>query len=306
MAATDVVKVAAAQYPLDQVGSLGEWRDKVAGWIADGVETGADLLVFPEYAALEQAAAFGPGVAGDLKATLQVIAEQAGERVSFHSELARHHKVHILTGSGPILRKDDQFANAAQLVAPNGLVGEQTKVIMTPFEKDWGVHGGGQLKVFETSLGRIAIAICYDSEFPLQVRTAAAAGAELVLVPSCTEFMSGYHRIRTSARARALENQIACVTSPLIGDAPWSPAVDVNNGAAGVFVPSEHGVSDDGVLAEGGINAPVWVTASIDFEALRRLRYGGEMRNFLDWSMQPGAVTLSAQADVDVINLEDA
>src|SRR5690606_42050963 len=57
----------------------------------------------------------------------------------------------------------------------------------------------------------------------------------------------------------ALENQMACVTSPTIGDAPWSPAVDRNNGAAGIFVPSEHGVSDTGVLAEGGLNSPGWV-----------------------------------------------
>jgi predicted amidohydrolase len=300
----DVVKVASAQYPIEAVASLGDWRNKISRWVAEGAATGAELLVFPEYASLEQASAFGTAISSDLQSTLQALAEQAGERVAFHLELARRHRVHILVGSGPVLRADGRFANAAQFVAPNGLVGEQTKVIMTPFERDWGVHGGGQLNVFDTALGRITVAICYDSEFPLHVRTAAQAGAELLLVPSCTEFLSGFHRIRTSARARALENQIACVTSPLIGEAHWSPAAEYNNGAAGVFVPSEHGVSDDGVLAEGGINTPGWVTASIDFSALRALRFGGEMRNFLDWTMQPGADEVTAQAEV--INLKEA
>ena len=306
MTAPNTVKVAAAQYPLDPVASLQEWRDKVASWVAEGADTGAKILMFPEYASLEQAMALGREVAQDLSATLKGVAELAGERVAFHADLAREHDVHILVGSGPVLRNDGRYCNAAQLVAPNGRVGEQTKVIMTPFEHDWGLKGDrrGQLKVFDTELGRIGIAICYDSEFPLQVRSLAAAGIEVLLVPSCTELVSGYHRVRTGARARALENQIACMTSPTIGNATWSPAVDHNVGAAGVFVPPEHGVSDDGVLVEGQLNQPGWVFARIDFAALRALRSGGEMRNFLDWDLQCGADQLNAEAAVEIIDMK--
>ncbi len=298
MTAPDSVTVAAAQYPLDPVSTLRDWEGKVSRWVAEGSETGAKLLVFPEYAALEQAAALGKEVAHDLRATLKGVAELAGERIAFHADLARKHDVHILVGSGPVLSDDGRYSNAAQLVTPDGQVGEQTKVIMTPFEREWGVEGGGVLKVFHTQVGRIGVAICYDCEFPLQVRTLAAAGAELLLVPSCTEFVSGFNRIRTGARARALENQIACVTSPTVGEATWSPAVDYNSGAAGVYVPSERGVSDNGVLAEGILDEPGWVTANIDFAALRALRLGGEMRNHLDWNQQIGADRFTAAAEV--------
>lgn len=293
MAARDEVTIAAAQYPLDAVETLLDWQDKISDWVAKGAATGADLLIFPEYAALEQAARLGLEAAGDLQATLTGVAELAGERIAYHVELAREHRVHILTGSGPVLHDDGRFYNAAQLVSPTGAVGEQSKVIMTPFEHDWGVHGGGQLKVFETELGRIGVAICYDSEFPLQVRSLAAAGVEILLVPSCTEFVSGYHRIRTGARARALENQFVVVTSPTVGDALWSPAVDHNTGSAGIFVPSEINLSEDGILAEGTLNEPGWVTARVDLRALRSLRSGGEMRNFSDWSLQAGADALA-------------
>ncbi len=298
MTAPESVTVAAAQYPLDPVSTLQDWEDKVSQWVAEGAATGAKILVFPEYAALEQSAALGKEVALDLGATLKGVAELAGERVAFHADLARRHDVHILVGSGPVMSDDGRYYNAAQLVTPSGQIGEQTKVIMTPFEREWGVEGGGALRVFETQLGRIGIAICYDSEFPLQVRTLAAAGIELLLVPSCTEFVSGFNRIRTGARARALENQIACVTSPTVGEAVWSPAVDYNSGAAGVYVPSERGVSDDGVLAEGILNEPGWVTADIDFAALRALRHGGEMRNHLDWDQQSGADRINHAAEV--------
>jgi predicted amidohydrolase len=294
----ETLRVAAAQYPIGQPATLDEWRDKIATWVADGARTGADLLVFPEYAAIEQAAAFGPQVAGNLEASLKAVADLERERVALHLELAAEHKVHILVGSGPVRKGQSRYVNAAQLVTPAGSVGAQEKLIMTPFEWDWGISPGGPIRVFETSLGRIGIAICYDSEFPLLVRAMAEAGAELVLVPSCTERITGYHRVRTGARARALENQIATAMSPTVGDALWSPAVDRNTGAAGIYVPSEQTISEDGTLAEGLLNQPQWVSAGIDLQRLHQLRLEGEMRNFIDWSHQPGTVSLADKVEI--------
>ncbi len=289
MSTASVLKVASAQYPIGQPKSLVEWREKIAVWVRHGAETGADLLVFPEYAAIEQAACFGPEVYNDLQITLTKVAELAADRIQHHLNLAKQHRVHILAGSGPVLLSDGRFVNAAQLVTPDGLIGEQEKLIMTPFERNWGISAGGPVRVFETAVATIGIAICYDSEFPLLVRAMAEAGAEVILVPSCTERVSGYHRVRTGSRARALENTIATVQSPTVGDAPWSPAIDYNSGAAGIYVPSEYGISDNGIVAEGALNAAQWVTATIDLARLRDVRTSGEMRNYRDWSMQPGA-----------------
>ena len=55
MVSRETLKVAAASYPIDEPASLDDWRDKIARWVADGASTGAELLVFPEYAAIEQA-----------------------------------------------------------------------------------------------------------------------------------------------------------------------------------------------------------------------------------------------------------
>lgn len=295
------IKVASAQYPIGQPKTLAEWEEKLALWVRNGAATGAELLVFPEYAAIEQAAAFGPEVSGSLKLTLAKVAELSASRVQLHLELAKKYKVHILVGSGPLLKADGRYVNAAQLVTPDGLIGEQEKLVMTPFERDWGISAGRPVRVFATKLATIGIAICYDSEFPLLVRAMAEAGAEIVLVPSCTERISGYHRVRTGSMARALENTISTVQSPLVGDAPWSPAVDFNAGAAGIYVPSEHAVSDTGVLAEGTLNAAEWVTASIDLARLARIRETGEMHNFADWALQPGAP--ATKVDVEVVKL---
>lgn len=288
----DIIQIASAQYPIGEPRSLAEWQDKIAQWVADGAATGAQLLVFPEYAAIEQAAALGPDVSSSLEATLATVADLAGERVALHQSLAEEHGVHILVGSGPVKKSDGRYVNAAQLVTPKGPVGEQEKIIMTPFERDWGISPGSPLRVFETPIGVIGIAICYDCEFPLLVRAMAEAGAEIVLVPSCTERVSGFHRVATGAKARALENTIVTVQSPTVGDALWSPAVDRNSGKAAIYVPSEHGVSDTGVVVEGVLDVSQWVSGTVDLARLRRVRETGEMRNYSDWSLQPGATPL--------------
>ena len=153
-------------------------------------------------------------------ASLKAVSDALPEVDAIHVDLARRHGVHILAASGPMWRTD-RFVNAARLITPEGRVGVQDKHIMTPFERDWNITAGAALRVFETALGRIGIAICYDSEFPLLVRAQAEAGAEVILVPSCTERVSGAHRVRTAALARALENTCAVVVSPTVGEATW-------------------------------------------------------------------------------------
>jgi predicted amidohydrolase len=294
---TRAISIATAAYPLSQFSTLGAYKDKLASWVAEAVARRAELLVFPEYGAMEYAAATG-AAGSDLQASLAAVASVMPAMDAVHADLARRHRVHILASSGPCPRAPGRIVNAARLFAPSGAMGVQDKLMMTPFERDWGVAPGDGLQVFETDIGRIGIAICYDSEFPLLVRAQAEAGADIILIPSCTEFVSGFHRVRTAALARALENGCVTVQSPTVGDAPWSPAVDYNSGAAGVFVPSERGLSDTGVLAVGVLNAPGWVTATVDLERLRHVRTSGEMRNALDWPQQPGAAVIRPAATV--------
>jgi predicted amidohydrolase len=298
MAAPAQLRIAAAQYPIQRLATLADYRDKLARWVAEAAGGGAQLLVFPEYGAMEYAGASGDAVAGDLAASLAAVSDALAAMDAAHAELAQRHKVHILAASGPSARPGGRYVNAARLFTPTGRMGVQEKMIMTPFERNWGISAGETLRVFDTALGRIGVAICYDSEFPLLVRAQAEAGAQIILVPSCTEFRSGYARVRTAAMARALENTCVTVLSPTVGDAPWSPAVDHNAGAAGIYVPADHGFSETGVLAEGTLNEPQWVYADVDLARLQRVAQTGEMRNSTDWAAQPGAAPLAGNVEV--------
>ena len=291
MAEARDIRIAAAQYPLDKFARLSDYGGKQARWVAEAAAEGAELLVFPEYGAMEYAAP-DAAAAADLQASLTAVADAFPELDAVHADLARRHRVHILSASGPTSDGRGGFVNRARLFAPNGKMGFQDKLIMTPFETNWGIRAGDENRVFETALGRIGIAICYDSEFPLLVRAQAEAGADVILIPSCTEFMSGFQRVRTAALARALENGCVTVQSPTVGDAPWSPAVDHNSGAAGIFVPSEHGLSDTGVVASGTPNIAQWVYGTVDVGRLHHVRTHGEMRNSRDWARQAGVQPL--------------
>lgn len=279
------MKIATAAYPLDVFDSWAAYEDKQAAWVAEAAGAGADLLVFPEYGAMELATLAGPQIDGDLEAATRAVAERMGAATELHQRLAAEHGVYILGGSGPVFEGGARPFNRAHFVAPSGAVGHQDKQIMTLYERDpWDVVGGGPLRIFETALGKIGVLICYDSEFPLLGR--ALGECDVILVPSCTEALAGYWRVRIGAMARALEQQCVTAMASVVGPAAWCDAVDMNTGAGGVFGPPDTGFPATGVIAEGALNRPGWTYAQIDLGAVAEVRRAGGVRNRTHWAEQ--------------------
>jgi predicted amidohydrolase len=288
------VRIAAAQYPPTFFRTWAEYRDKLAEWV--GRSEGCELLVFPEYAGMELASLGGADAARDLARSIETVSALRADVDAWHAELAKTSSAYILAGSMPVIGACGAARNVARLFAPSGRMGEQTKLMMTRFEDEsWGVRPGTEVCVFDTPLGRIGVAICFDVEFPLIARAMAEAGAEIVLAPSCTDALKGYWRVRVGCQARALENQIHVVQSPLAGDAAWLTACDANVGAAGFFGPPDKGFPDDGVLALGDWNKPGWVVSQIDLDAAAAVRADGAVFNDKRWADQPGAARLTAR-----------
>lgn len=280
------MKIAAAAYPPSWLDGFSAWADKMADWVGQGVAQGADLLVFPEYASLELASLGGPAVAADLEASLHEVARHADAVAEVLNALARRHGVHILGASAPHFG-GARPVNRAVLHGPAGGIGHQDKLIMTRFEREaWDVVPGQGLQVFDLGGVGVGILICYDSEFPLLGRALVEAGAEVILVPSCTDTVAGWTRVRVGAMARALEGQCVTVQAPTVGDCPWSPAIDENRGAAAIYGPPDLGFPETGVLAQGAMDAPGWVLADIDPAAIRRVRAEGAVRNLTHWAEQ--------------------
>ncbi len=297
--------VAAAQYPIDCLADWAAYAAKLSAWVEQAVGGGAALLVFPEYGAMELAS-LDPATMGDLAGSIDTVSALLPQVDALHARLAQAHGVHILAASAPRRTADGQVRNTARLFAPSGAKASQDKLIMTRFEREeWFITGGERLRVFDTALGRLAVVICYDSEFPLLARAAVEAGAQVLLVPSCTDTLHGYWRVRLGSQARALEGQCYAIQSPTVGEAAWSPAVDVNRGAAGVYgppdaAPAGGGMPADGVLALGEEGAGQWVFATIDTAHVDALRTDGGVLLVRHWAEQPGAAPLPP---VEVVSL---
>lgn len=293
-------RVAAAQYPIEQLADWDHYAAKLTRWVEEAARGGAQLAVFPEYGAMELAS-LDPASMGDLSGSLASVAALLDRVDALHAELAARRDLHILAASAPFRRLDGAWVNRARLFTPGGKVGAQDKLVMTRFEREaWHVSAGAPLRLFQTSLGNIGITICYDSEFPLLARALCEAGMDMLLVPSCTDSLHGYWRVRLGAQARALEGQCYVVHSPTVGLANWSPALDVNHGAAAVYGPPDRGFPAGGVVAVGELDQPAWVFAEVDLARVADLRADGGVLNLRHWSEQPGAVPLPPVEIVDL------
>jgi predicted amidohydrolase len=278
--------LALAQYRIEPGGGVARFAEKLAALVVRARALGAELLVLPEYAALEAAASpEGPDVAAELRRALAL----GPELLAVMREVARGEGIWILGGSLPMPANEaGRVVNRAPLIAADGRIAFQEKRVMTRFEREeWGISAGAEPAVFETPWGLLGISICYDVEFPDLVRAQTVAGAWAILVPACTDTLAGFNRVRLSARARALENQCFVAITPTVGLAPEIATLDANRGYAAVFGPVDRGFPEDGVLARGPLDEAELVLAWLDPARLARVRREGAVRNFADWPASP-------------------
>jgi predicted amidohydrolase len=277
-------RVAASQYRLQPIADWQDFVDQVTDEVRTAADYGCKLLVLPEYFTLQLL------TLGDMRkpvrTQLLALAERLPEFISLMQGLTRQHKIHIVAGTIPV-RLKSKTVNRAYFFAPSGRYDSQSKIQMTRFEaEDWKITPEAKrpagLKVFRTPFASIAIAICYDVEFPELVRAAAWAGAEVLVVPSCTDTRAGWWRVRACAQARAIENQIYVIQSCTVGGLRGLPAMHLNYGLASVLGPSDRHFSPDGVLAQGTAQQETLVFADLDLARLRDVRKNGSVRLYTD------------------------
>jgi predicted amidohydrolase len=283
------VKIAAAAYPLEWHNRWNDFVGKLRIWVRTATEQGAELLVFPEYGAMELASLAEEDNTRDIARSVAAVTARLGDVDDLHASLAREFGAFICAASAPVAREDGTQVNRARIFAPDGSRGHQDKLIPTRGEgEDFGISPGGGLTVFDTALGRIGIVIAGDAEAATISRSLVAAGAEVVLLPGGARQLQGYWRQRVAAMARALEGRCAVVHSVTVGDADWLAVANRNVGEAAIYGPFEAGFPDDGLVAIGKLNVAGWVHGEVSLDALRRAR---------SEAAAPGPVPGTAQDD---------
>ncbi|MFL1461890.1 carbon-nitrogen hydrolase family protein [Roseococcus sp. DSY-14] len=281
------MRLAVLAWPVEPLRDVAAYAAKLEAWARRAKAAGAHLLLCPEYACVELGAALAGTTRADEAAELRAMVAAAPAILDAMRGAARAAGLWLCPGTLPV-SQDGRVVNRAPLVRPDGAVAFQDKRTMTRFEAErWGVSPGAPPGVFDTPWGRLGLAICYDAEFPKLVRAQVEQGAWLVLVPSCTDSLHGFHRVRVGARARAMENQCFVAMAPTVGGFAASAALDENHGAAAVFGPVDRPFAEDGVVAEGALDTPGLVLADLDPALLERVRRDGAVRNHLDWPVAP-------------------
>ncbi|KQU85645.1 hypothetical protein ASD00_32150 [Ensifer sp. Root31] len=115
---------------------------------------------------------------------------------------------------GTFERLGDQLHNAALLVGPSGLIGVHRKNHL-PFlggDRFVDLPPNPTPSIFDTAVGKIGIAICYEIRFPEVARTLTLGGAEIIALPTNWPMAS---RILAEAftSVRAAENMVYFIAS---------------------------------------------------------------------------------------------
>ncbi|HVS01158.1 MAG TPA: carbon-nitrogen hydrolase family protein, partial [Thermoanaerobaculia bacterium] len=270
----DRLRVAALQYHIRPIPSFDHFRDQVSGLVETVADYKCQLVVFPEYFTVQLLTTLGD-VKRPVPELIRELAALEPRYLELMSDLARRHRVYIVGGTLPVLEGGAVY-NRCFVFGRSGDHGVQGKLHMTRFEtEEWLVSASGGLRIFETDFGRLAVAICYDIEFPEMARAAAREGVNILAVPSCTDDRQGFLRVRYCAHARAIENQLYVIHSPTVGSLPMLPAVSLNYGSAAIITPSDFPFARDGILAEGSPNLEMMVIGELNLRTIEESRNSG-------------------------------
>lgn len=274
------VRVCATQYDQRRISSFEDFADQIEYFAQSAATYDSHLLLFPEFVTAQLYSTFTRGIA--LLDAVEQLAALAPRIDTLFRETAMRHKLHLVGGTTPV-RTDKGMRNVAHLYTPSGGTYTQEKLHITPAEREyWGITPGEGIKVFETAIGRIAIVVCYDIEFPELTRMLVEHGVDIILNPFATDERKSYLRVRYCAQARAVENMVYVVMSGNVGGLTHSPSMSINFGQAAILTPSDFAFPMNGVAAEGIVNTQTVVIADLDLGALDIQRQCASVRPLLD------------------------
>ncbi|CAJ1316893.1 carbon-nitrogen hydrolase family protein [Paenibacillus sp. PK4536] len=272
-------RVSAVQYRLQTIASFEDFAAQVTHYVKTAQEFEVDFILFPEFFTTQLLSI------GDVHGKalgIEKLPEFTDSYIHLFQQLAQETGMHIIGGTH-VIEKEGKLYNTAHLFYPDGRVAVQPKLHITPTEvTEWNMSPGEGLTVFETDKGTIALLTCYDIEFPEIVRMAKAKGADVIFCPSCTDDRHGFHRVRYTSHARAVENQIYVVTTGTVGSLPTVDFMRGNFGQAAVITPNDVPFPPRGILVEGEINDDMIVTADLDLELLYQVREKGSVTTWRD------------------------
>ncbi|WP_226527740.1 carbon-nitrogen hydrolase family protein [Metabacillus niabensis] len=273
------IRVSAIQYHLHTIKSFEEFASQVEHYLKTAEEFGSDFILFPEFFTTQL---LSIGDENGKALPIDRLPDFTDRYRELFVEHAMRTGMHIIAGTH-VIEKEDKLYNVAHMFYPDGRIAEQAKLHITPTEvEEWNMSAGDSLQVFVTDKGTVAMLTCYDIEFPEIVRMAKAKGADVIFCPSCTDDRHGFHRVRYTSHARAIENQVYVVTTGTVGSLQTVDFMRGNFGQAAVITPNDVPFPPKGIMVQGEINQDMIVTADLNLELLYKVRQSGSVTTWRD------------------------
>ena len=166
---------------MSMVADAEENRKKAAALVKEAATKGAHIVCLPEL--------FTTPYFCNVQQDARPFAESIpGASSSFLSETAAANKV-VLVGGSFYEKAGEQFFNTALIYSETGaLLGTYRKIHIPQdegfFEKEYFTPGDLGYLAVDTSVGKIAVLICYDQWFPEAARMLALQGVEVIFYPT--------------------------------------------------------------------------------------------------------------------------
>lgn len=241
------------------VASLADFVALVTTQLEKAKAEKADILLAPEHIS-EYWMPFAPA---DLPLTEENawVAAQAAEAVPMLQEAVIKTGVALVAGSSSYKHETSgKFRNRTWMLFPDREPVFHDKLVMTPSEKDpagWSFEPGNIVNVFDWRGMRLSLIICLDVEMPAVGHKMVSEDIDLLLVPSMTTKVAGYHRVFSCARARAVELMTAVAVVGCVGGAkdPDGTMRETYNGGAAVYIPSEEVFGHTGIFTDLAVHS---------------------------------------------------
>jgi len=294
------IRVCAAQYLMRPIKDWKDLENNVEFFVETADTYDSHFLVMPEYFTAQMFSTMPRDLEPDK--AIRKLSGFHDKYLSMFKRFAKKHQLYIIGGSIPVKRDDGHLYNVSHFFTPTGKVYTQDKLHITPWERTmWNIRPGKGLKVFSTPLGRIAIQICYDIEFPEVSRLLALAGVEVIFVPFSTDEKKAYYRIRYSAHARSVENYIYTVIAGNAGNLPNRQYL-LNYSQSAIITPSDFAFPTHAVAAEADPNVETVVIGELALSNLAKQREVGSVKPLYD--RRTDLFDLTAKVPVEIIHVD--
>jgi predicted amidohydrolase len=270
------VSIAAVNFAVRPIDDFSQFEGHVRTLLA-GCD-GADLVLFPELFTVELFTTLPDWKRLPISELTQ-IDKYTDDYIGLFKDLARERGQYIVGGSH-LVAEDSKYLNVAHLFTPDGEVIRHIKTHIFPGEAEWSTSEGDSMEAFDLPFARVGFNVCYEAEIPECAATLAHQGAEIILCPSYTFTEAGFWRVRQSAQARAIENQVYYVHC-CTGGAPGAP---LPNGWAqsSILSPCDTLFSPRGIVAEATANTESVTRGIVDLDLLTANREKGAAPTFRD------------------------